>query len=133
MGDEGAVREHTAGLLAAEEETVSLHVVEAFRGHVAVLDGHVEAGLATVRAAAAGVDPVGAAPGQHAFLVRVLLASCLAGGDTAGARTAADKLLAMEGPGRLWAPVARAARAALVAGGTVEERSAAQPARPTRR
>ncbi|MDD7935114.1 ATP-binding protein [Actinomycetospora straminea] len=127
MGDEQALREHTAGLLAMEERIVSRHVVEAFRGHVAVLDGHGGGGLARVRAAVAATGPVGTAPGQHAFLVRVLLASCVAAGDTGGARAAADRLLAMGGPGRLWAPVARTVRARLVGGTAVERRPVHAP------
>ncbi|WP_133251885.1 ATP-binding protein [Actinomycetospora cinnamomea] len=132
MGDERAFREHTAGLLATAERTVSGHVTEAFRGHVAVLDGHTGDGLARVRAAVAATGPVGTAPGQHALLVRVLLASCLAAGDTGGARAAADHLLAMGGPGRLWAPVARAVHDELVRG-TAAERPTEHAPRPIAR
>ena len=128
--DEPALREHTAGLLAMGEKTVSRHVTEAFCGHVAVLDGHTDDGLARVRAAVAATGPVGAAPGQHALVVRVLLASCLAAGDTEGARAAADRLLAMGGPGRLWAPVARSVRS-VSARGTAVERPTAHAPDPT--
>ncbi len=110
MGDDTAVREHAAGLASAQDQTVNRHVAEAFGGYVAVLDGAGDAGVQLVRAAVASTGPVGAAPGQQALLVRVLLAACVAAGDRAGARGAADRLLAMGGPARLWAPVARAVR-----------------------
>ncbi|HSK58170.1 MAG TPA: AAA family ATPase, partial [Actinomycetospora sp.] len=128
MGDEQALREHTAGLLAVGDRTVSRHVTEAFRGHLAVLDGHAGEGLARVRAAVVATGPVGTAPGQHAFLLRVLLASCLAAGDVEGAREAADRLLAMGGPGRLWTPVARSVRDGLAGGTAAERRPAHAPA-----
>ncbi len=110
MGDDTAVRVHTAGLASAQDETVNRHVAEAFRGYIAVLDGEGDTGVQMVRHAVASTGPVGAAPGQQALLVRVLLAACVAASDRAGARAAADRLLTMGGPARLWAPVARAVR-----------------------
>jgi DNA-binding SARP family transcriptional activator len=107
MGDDAAVREHTARLAGARRETVSLHVERAFRGYLAALDGDGAAGVRAVRDAVASTGPVGAAPGQQAFLLRVLLAACLVAGDRTGACSAAEQLLVMGGPARNWAPVAR--------------------------
>jgi DNA-binding SARP family transcriptional activator/tetratricopeptide (TPR) repeat protein len=129
MGDDGAVREHAAHLARAPEENVSLHVVEAFRGYLAALDGHGAAGIRAVREAVSSTGAVGPAPGQQALLLRVLLATCRVAGDSSGACDAADRLLALGGAARNWAPLARRvlAEAAPSDGGTAAERSGSHP------
>jgi DNA-binding SARP family transcriptional activator len=113
MGDEPGARGYIARLVTLGTEGMNAHVTRAFRGYVATLDGDAEAGPAEIRAALAHAARSPTAPGQHAMLQRLLLAACRTAGDHAAALAAADRLLAMGGPARLWAPVARRARAEL--------------------
>jgi hypothetical protein len=106
MGDEVAVRDHTAALAEADQ-TISGPIVAALRGYLDVLDGDHASGVPAVRAEVEQMGPVGAAPGQAAVLLRVLLAACLAADDRPGACAAASRLLEMAGPARLWAATAR--------------------------
>jgi hypothetical protein len=116
MGDEQELREYTGALETAGHEAVTQHVADAFGGYVAVLDGAVDVGTTAIRAAVEYTRDGGGAPGQHAVMVRVLLAAHLAAGDTAAALTVADRLLALGGTARLWAPEARRVRRELVKG-----------------
>lgn len=106
MGDDVAVRDHTAGLAEADQQAISAPIVAALRGYIEVLDGDHASGVRAVRAEVERMGPVGAAPGQAAVLLRVLLAACLAANDGPGARGTARRLLEMAGPARLWAPAA---------------------------
>ena len=106
MGDEQDLREHVAELRIIGQESVTQHIAAAFAGYVRVLDGDTD-GRAAIRAAVEHTRDGGGAPGQHAVMVRLLLAAHLAAGDTAAALVVADRLLAMGGTARLWAPEAR--------------------------
>ncbi len=117
MGDERELREHVAELRKIGHESVSQHVASAFTGYVAVLDGDTAGGRAAMRAAVEHTRDGGGAPGQHAVMVRLLLAAHLAAGDTVAALDVADRLLAMGGTARLWAPEARRVRMDLTVGG----------------
>ncbi|MGY1780638.1 ATP-binding protein [Geodermatophilus sp. SYSU D01036] len=105
-GDEAELRRLTAELAEMGSDGINGDVTRAFTGYLAVLDGQGRAGLDSVHTALAHAAVAAAAPGQHAMIQRVLLAAQLAAGDTAAARAAADRLLAMDGPARLWAPLA---------------------------
>ena len=107
MDDEPTMRTHLADMEEADQETVSGPMVIALRGYVDVLDGERVRGVCAVRTEVDKLGPIGAAPGQAAILARILLAACLAADDEPGARAAAQRLLGMAGPARLWAPVAR--------------------------
>jgi hypothetical protein len=113
MCDEPGVREWTARLVTQRQNWLNDNVTRGFQGYVAVLDGDVDRGLAQVRASVEHACHSPSAPGQHAMLLRVLLAACLAAGDRDAARDTADRMLAMSGPARLWAPVARQVRGEL--------------------
>lgn len=88
-------------------------VAAAFAGYLAVLDGDVEAGLTAVEAGLRRAAEAPVAPGQHAMMQRLQLAALLAAGDREGAGAAAERLLSVGGPARLWAPLARRVRAEL--------------------
>jgi hypothetical protein len=92
---------------------MNAHMARGFQGYVTVLDGDADAGLAEIRASVDHARHSPSAPGQHAMLLRVLLAACLAAGDRDAAIATADRLLETGGPARLWAPVARRVRAEL--------------------
>lgn len=113
MGDDDAVREYTQALTSASREAVSQHVAAAFGGYVAVLDGDVDGGIAAIQASVERACDDAAAPGQAAFMVRVLLAARLACGDERGALAAADHLLDMRGAACVWEKEARRVHAEL--------------------
>lgn len=117
MDDEPGAREWTARLVARGQERMNAHVARGFQGYITVLDGDTDAGLAEIRASVDHARRSPSAPGQHAMLLRVLLAACLAAGDRDAALTSADRLLEMGGPARLWAPVARRVRGELARSG----------------
>jgi hypothetical protein len=117
MGDVPGVREWTARLVAEGQEWMNDNVARGFQGYVAVLDGDVDRGFAEVRASVEHACHSPSAPGQHAMLLRVLLAACLAAGDRDAARDTADRMLAMSGPARLWAPIAHQVRGELARSG----------------
>ncbi len=117
MDDERELREYVDELRSIGHEGVTRHVAAAFSGYVAVLDGDTDDGMAAISAAVEHTRDGGGAPGQHAIMVRLLLAAHLAAGDTDAALDVADRLLAMGGTARLWAPEARRVRTDLVAGG----------------
>jgi len=111
MGDERELRDYSAGLALSGQETVNQQVTAAFRGYVAVLDGDREEGIAAIRDAVQHTRHSPAAPGQHAILTRILLAACVAAGDTAAAVAAANLLLDMGGAACVWEPEALRVRA----------------------
>ncbi len=113
MGDDDGVRVYTAALTAAAREVVSQPVAEGLGGYVAVLDGDVNRGIAAIQASVERTRDGAAAPGQAAFMVRVLLAACLVCGDERGALAAADRLLDMGGAACVWEKEARRVRAEL--------------------
>lgn len=117
MSDEPGVREWTARLVTQAQDWMNDNVTRGFQGYVAVLDGDVDRGLAEVRASVEHACHSPSAPGQHAMLLRVLLAACLAVGDRDAALATADRLLETGGPARLWAPVARKVRGELARSG----------------
>jgi hypothetical protein len=106
MGDQAEVRRLTAELAEAGSEGMNTSVTQGFLGYVTVLDGDLRVGLEMIRAAVGRTEASPAAPGQHAMLQRLLLAAQLAAGDDTAALAVADRLLAMDGPARLWAPLA---------------------------
>ncbi|QJY48168.1 ATP-binding protein [Pseudonocardia broussonetiae] len=116
MGDERELREHVAELSVVGHEAVTRHVATAFTGYVAVLDGDTDDGRAAIRAAVEHTRGGGGAPGQHAIMLRLLLAAHLAARDTVAALDVADRLLATGGTARLWAPHARRVRTDLARG-----------------
>jgi DNA-binding SARP family transcriptional activator len=113
-GEEDRLRALTAELGEGQQSRQPQLCAAALAGHLAVLDGHAQAGVATVRAAAAR-DRGHDAPGLQACLQRVLLAAHLGAGDPGGAAAVADRLLAMGGGARVWAGEARRVRAAFPA------------------
>jgi DNA-binding SARP family transcriptional activator len=117
MDDRQGAREWTARLVAQGQEWMNAHMARGFQGYVAVLDGAADAGLAEIRASVDHARHSPSAPGQHAMLLRVLLAACLAAGDHDAALATADRLLETDGPARLWAPPARRVRAELAGSG----------------
>lgn len=121
MGDEPELREYTAALVAAGHEAVNELVGEGFAGYITVLDGDADRGIAAIRTVVERTRDGAAAPGQHACMVRVLLAACEAAGDAAAALAAADQLLDMGGAACVWEPEARRVRAAFttISRGTV--------------
>jgi hypothetical protein len=101
------LRRHTAELVAASAEAPQTRAVTAaLRGHVEVLDGHRDTGLATVRTAVREAAGHQAAPGLHAVLGRILLGACLAADQPDATRAAAAALLALGGAARIWTPLA---------------------------
>ena len=110
MGDDLELRAHVAELRSISREAVTKHIAAAFTGYVAVLDGDTDGGTAAIRAAVEHTSDGGGAPGQHAVVLRLLLAAHLAAHDTVAALDVADRLLAMGGTAQLWAPVARRVR-----------------------
>lgn len=110
MDDEQAVREHTAALQVDEVDSLNRCMASGMAGYVAVLDGATERGIAAVRDAVRDASERPGAPGQAAILARVLLAACVASGNAAAAVDAANRLLEMGGPARLWDAVARSVR-----------------------
>jgi hypothetical protein len=113
-GEEDRLRALTAQLGEGQQSRQLQLCAAALAGHLAVLDGRAEAGVAAVRAAAAR-DRGHDAPGLQACLQRVLLAAHLAAGDPGGAAAVADRLLAMGGGAQVWAAEARRVRAAFPA------------------
>ncbi|SHL21079.1 transcriptional activator domain-containing protein [Pseudonocardia thermophila] len=107
MGDEEELRKQVAELTVIGSEPVSEHVVAAFTGYLTVLDGDPDVGLVPIRAAVEHTRGGGDAPGHHAVMLRLLLAACQAAGDDAAAAAVAERMLAMGGTARLWAPTAR--------------------------
>jgi tetratricopeptide (TPR) repeat protein len=103
LGDD--VRPYAAALARATVKPAAV-TGEALAGYVQVLDGQRQAGLARARRAldGAGFD----APGHRATLARIVLAACVAAGDTDAGVAAAEDLLAAGAGAPLWAPVARA-------------------------
>lgn len=112
-GDDREVRRLTAELVRGHSGGINTDVSAAFAGYVAVLDGDVRGGLDAIRAAVHHTAAQPAAPGQHVMMQRLLLAAHLAAGEPAAAAATADHLLTMDGPARLWAPLARRVRAGL--------------------
>jgi DNA-binding SARP family transcriptional activator len=110
MGDEPKLREYVDELRSIGHESVTQHIAAAFTGYVAVLDGDTDGGRAAIMAAVEHTRDGGGAPGQHAVMLRLLLAAHLAAHDTAAALDVADRLLAMGGTAQLWAPEARRVR-----------------------
>ena len=103
MDDEPDLRGYTAELTAMGLDSPQIRVmVEAFNGYVEVLDGAVAAGLDRCRRAVDAGQDARSAPGVPAVLQRVLLAACIAAGDTGRGLVAAQRLLAMGGAARLW-------------------------------
>jgi hypothetical protein len=113
MGDERAVRDYTAGMMAVAGGAASEHMAKAFAGYVAVLDGDADRGIPPIRVAVEQTRDGPAAPGQHACMVRLLMAAYLAAGNAPAARETADRLLATGGAARVWAAEARRVRAEL--------------------
>ncbi|HVL86026.1 MAG TPA: AAA family ATPase [Pseudonocardia sp.] len=110
LGDDREVRRLAAELVALGTDGMNSFVVAGFAGYVTVLDGDVRAGLDAIRSSVRDAAEQPVAPGQHAMMQRLLLAAHLAVGDAPAARAVADRLLAMDGPARLWAPLARRVR-----------------------
>jgi len=111
LGDDAAVRRHAAALARAETKPAAV-AGEALAGHLEVLDGRAEAGVA--RARRTFEDPGDHAPGHHACIARIVLAACVAAGDARAGIEAADRLLAAGAGAALWAGEARRRRAALL-------------------
>jgi DNA-binding SARP family transcriptional activator len=113
MGDEAQVRGLVREFAQTAGDGMHAYVAAAFTGYVSVLDGDTDAGLAAVAAAVRRSAVAPLAPGQHAVMQRLQLAASLAAGDRDSALAAAERLLHMGGPARLWAPEARRVRGAL--------------------
>jgi hypothetical protein len=88
-------------------------VSQALAGYVEVLDGHPATGLRQIRVLLNESDRQPSAPGMRAILERILLAGSVAAGDAPAAVASAERLLAMGGPGQVWAAEAERQRAAL--------------------
>jgi DNA-binding SARP family transcriptional activator len=123
MGDELELRAYVAELRSIGHEAVTQHIAAAFTGYVAVLDGDTDGGRAEIRAAVEHTRDGGGAPGQHAVMVRLLLAAHLAAHDAVAALDVAHRLLVMGGTAQLWAPEARRVRTDLAMGGGPDRRS----------
>lgn len=106
-GDEAQLRAITAEFAALAGPGMHAYVAHAYTGYVAVLDGDVEAGMAPIAEAVRRSADAPVAPGQHAMTRRLELAAFLAAGELERARAAAQGLLDLGGPARLWAPLAR--------------------------
>jgi hypothetical protein len=114
MGDDALVRDYTRTLTAQRLEARPIRfVTQALAGYVEVLDGHPAAGLRRIRDTIEESDPQPSAPGMRAILERILLAGAVAAGDAPAGVASAERLLAMAGPGLVWAAEARRQRAAL--------------------
>ena len=113
MGDEAALRRHTARLEALGPTAPPIQLsTAALRGYLAVLDDAATAGLQAVDQAIRDAGVQGPAPGVPAILARIRLAAAVATGDADRALGAAGALVAMGGPARVWAPEARRVAAA---------------------
>ncbi|MGS0684778.1 ATP-binding protein [Nakamurella sp. GG22] len=107
MGDEARIREYSGRLARLDHEAAPIRVAtRALLGYVSVLDGRPEEGLRAIRDALVDAGPHPPAPGLRAMLERLRLAAAVAVPDPEEAAAAADQLLRLGGPGRLWAAAA---------------------------
>jgi hypothetical protein len=126
MGDDAEVRRLVRETAVVAPNPMNAYVFAAFEGYLCVLNGDVDAGLAAVATGLRRAADAPVAPGQHAMMQRLQLAAFLAAGDRDAALAAANRLLAMGGPARLWAPLAQRVREDLGgwnARGTLAERA----------
>jgi hypothetical protein len=113
MGDEAALRRHTAGLEALGPTAAPVQLcTAALRGYLCVLDNAATAGLQAIDQAVQDAGLQGPAPGVPAILARIRLAAAVATGDGVAALGAAGALVDMGGPALVWAPEARRVAAA---------------------
>jgi len=97
-----AVVEQLAAHPGEREPEVIASTLRALEGHVDVLDGHPERGLARVRAALEEVPEVQRAPGHRASLARILAEACAVAGDARGGLATVELLLGAGDGVRLW-------------------------------
>ncbi len=118
LGDVADVRRYADALAAACHGVKPAELMaEALAGYVDVLDGRPESGVARARRALDEQSAIDHAPGSRAGIARVVLAACVAAGDTGPGLAAADVLLAARTGAPLWEAEARRLRTEL------EERS----------
>jgi hypothetical protein len=92
LGDADGVRRYAAALLAqgASAGKAVATGAEALAGHLDVLDGRPDDGLARIRAALDASAEIEHAPGQRSLLVRILLEACRVAGDPQAGLEAAN-------------------------------------------
>ncbi len=79
----------------------------ALSGYVEILDQNVAIGMARINDTLDEVDANSPAPGMRAIVRRILLAACVAAGDSVTGAAAARVLLSTPGPAQVWAAEAR--------------------------
>ncbi|CAN5582312.1 AAA family ATPase [soil metagenome] len=118
MRDTALLREHVTEMLAPGIEEEAIHIrgtIEVFAGHVEVLDGQFERGIACIVPALDDPTSYEQAPGQIAMFLRVLLEACLVASDIRTGLAASERLLLKNKGVRLWDAEAHRFRAEFMA------------------
>lgn len=118
MRDPIHLRTYTRELATGRTENDAVHIratTEVFAGYIEALDGRVESGIARIQRILSDRETSEQAPGQEAFLLRVLLEACSMGRDARAGIAAAERVLTMGRGVRLWEAEAHRLRAEFLA------------------